>query len=265
MRERDYYRQTHAPAGTDEFCLEHDVSVAYETHIQRWISTLIDNPRSLSQEDFLQFIHHMEFQKLRVPTEHDRAKERIRQFAEALHMDQPDFPRGRVGDFFKVQIHDTYRFNFMKDLSEAGTYRRLFYRMVWDVCRADDRGLFVTTDNPVIVLNPCFPPPLSPPVNLAGSMVLYPLTPSWCLQLRHPEVIQQPQLHPMMVVPDMPVHTDQIEIRHGIPLSKDDVDTVNFSLALSAKRFVAASDTEPLKKLQIELAQNIKGQLCITQ
>ena len=167
MRERDYYRQTHAPAGTDEFCLEHDVSVAYETHIQRWISTLIDNPRSLSQEDFLQFIHHMEFQKLRVPTEHDRAKERIRQFAEALHMDQPDFPRGRVGDFFKVQIHDTYRFNFMKDLSEAGTYRRLFYRMVWDVCRADDRGLFVTTDNPVIVLNPCFPPPMT----WLGSMV----------------------------------------------------------------------------------------------
>lgn len=142
----------------------------------------------------------------------------------------------------------------MREFMLDGIYRKLFYRMTWDICRASGTSQFVTTDNPVIFINPFLLSPLDAPVDLAGTMMFYPLTPPWCLRLRHPEAEQRPQPNPLTPLSLKPVHEDHIDLRHGVPISDDEVETVNYALGRLAKRFVAACSERTLIKLREELS-----------
>jgi len=67
MHRRDYYRQTHAPAGADEFLLEKGFDQTQERHLPGIIAKLTENRAALTEFDFVTFTNYLVFQRLRVP------------------------------------------------------------------------------------------------------------------------------------------------------------------------------------------------------
>ncbi len=244
MRQRNYYRQPHAPSGVDEFCLEDAISQFYEDNIARWISTLINDPGSFAHEDgnLLQFMHHIEFQHLRVPQQHKRAIEDIKRIAENLHIDMPGLPRGPVKEYFQVNIADSYKFNYMREMLYTGVIRKCLYRMDWNVCSPQQGDFtFITSDNPVTIFNTALEQGSIPSIDQVGATVLYPLTPSWCLHLTHPEMSQEPKPNPLDLVSKIPSRTDHMLIKHRT-VPPEVCAVFNLAVARAASRVIAASD-----------------------
>jgi len=252
IRCRDYYRQEHTPEGVDQFCLEKKQSEFQERHIPRWIHQLIHDAASFTQEDMLQFIHHIEYQHIRVPAQHQRASEKIKRIAENMHIDLPDLPSGPVKDHFKVDIKDSFRFRYMHQMLSSGIIRNCLCRMDWDVCKVSDGSHFVTSDNPVIIFNPEVLHSNEANIEQVGSILIYPLTPSWCLHLSHPENAHKPKPKPLQLIPTEPSRSDQMMISHKI-IPPERCHFFNMAITLAATRVVVADDRTILENIRKSL------------
>ncbi len=250
MRRKDYYRQQHVPNEIDEFCFEKKLSEFYEAHIADWIHRLIHDVHSFTQDGMRQFIHHIELQYLRVPAQHQRAIDEIKQVAENIHIDVPGLPKGFVKDNFKVSVKDSHRFAYMHEMLLDGIIQKCLSRMDWNVRKAADGVQFLTSDNPITIFNPGVLDPCDARIEQIGSILIYPLTPSWCLYLSHPENSGNPKHHPLQLIPPEPCRTNHIA--HKI-MSPENCHFCNFVIARSATRVVAAINKGVLQDIYEKL------------
>jgi hypothetical protein len=259
MHRHDYYRQPHAPDGVDEFCLEKKLGELYESHIKRLIETLIADAGSLNTEDMQCLLECIEFQYLRVPAQHERAIRDLKSFAEnqELPKDIAGDLRGKVKDFFTIQIDKGYRFSYMKDMLANGVIRKCLYRMKWHVCAAPKGGYFVTSDNPVVIFNPASPIGIDAEIDQVGSELIYPLTSSWCLYLTHPEKTAMDFPDLLCRVPRTPMYEDRMNIEHK-SLPEKTCDFFNRAVAIAATRFVACSEKQTLYQIKEEVEHCVK-------
>lgn len=256
MHRHDYYRQPHVPDGVDEFCFEHKTDEFYENKIRGWIEQLINDAASFTPDDMLQFIHCIELQWLRVPAQHERAIQELKSFVESQEL-PPGIAgelTGRVKDFFTVQVDKGYMFNYMREMMEEGIIRNCLYRMDWNVCTPPQGCFFVASDNPVVIFNPAAPFGFDARIEQVGSELIYPLTPSWCLHLTHPERNTELSGDPFCTVTEESMRTDCMEISHK-SMPREAFHFFNGVITCAATRCVASGHLATLNKIREMLVE----------
>lgn len=253
MRVHDYYRQRHAPKGIDEFCFEIDIGKRIESQIVRLIGKVIAGGTDITEEELVLLLQHMELQRIRVPQQAEFASGLARAQIESMVMDSPELPNGKVGEYFKVEIKDEFRFNFMREMVEAQIYTRYFSRMIWKAWKMPEECHVVTTDSPITIFNPDYPHLIEAGIGRLGSITLYPLTPSWCLEMIHPEKESDPDFDPAGTVEVEWKDLQRVELRVGAEMPVEKAKAANGILTMRARRFVAADSPELLEELRDSL------------
>ena len=256
MHRHDYYRQPHAPDEVDEFCLEKKMGEIYEGNVKRWIETLINDAASFPPDDMLQFMHFIELQRLRVPAQHEQARQELKTFVENQELPEEiaGDMNGQAKDFFTVEIDKAHRFNYMRETMEEGIVRNCLYRMDWNICTPPQGCFFVTSDNPVVIFNPAESFGFDAKIEQVGSELIYPLTPSWCLYLNHPERSKELSGDPFCTVPEESMRTDCMKISHK-SMPREACDFFNGIVARAATRVVASGHLEMLKQIKETLVE----------
>lgn len=260
MHRHDYYRQPHAPDGIDEFVFEKKIGEHYESKIKRLIDGLINDPAAFTSEDMQCLLEYIELQRLRVPAQHERAIQELKFFAENQEVPEEiaGDSKGKVKDFFTVQIDASYRFNYMMEMLADGVVRKCLYRMKWNVCAAPEGFFFVTSDNPVVVFNPAVPYGIDADIDQIGSEVIYPLTSSWCLYLTHPEKETAEPSDLLCRVPKRPMHEDCMNFVHR-DASEKMCNFFNAIISIAATRFVASCDRQILCRIKERLGKSVNA------
>ncbi|OGV56672.1 MAG: hypothetical protein A2X45_13390 [Lentisphaerae bacterium GWF2_50_93] len=248
LTRRDYYRQEHSPEGTDEFRFEKFMGTHFEPHLKRIIDKLICGGHGITEDEIILFTQFLELQRLKVPAQETFAKELLRQGIELVALGIPEVAEGIVKNKFKVVVKDSFRFTFMHEMLKEQKHFWYFTRMIWNVWTMPDGIHLVTTDNPVAIYNPGYPELKQPGIGRLGSVVLFPLTPRYCLEMVHPEQESVKELDPTAIVNvepnDAPIH-----VRAGRVMSEDKAHVVNLILATHADRIVVSDYKPTLERL----------------
>jgi hypothetical protein len=248
LTRRDYYRQRHAPEGKDEFCFEKMMAAQFEPQLKRVINKIIRGGHDMSEDEFARFAVFLELQHLKGPVQADFAKELLRQQVESIAMSIPEVAEGITAKRYKVAIRDEWRFTFMFEMLKEQMHFWHFTRMLWNVWTMPTDFHLVTTDNPVTIFNPDYPHLAQPGIGRAGSVVLFPLTPMYCLELIHPERECDQGFDPAAVVECTPGDTS-IHLRAGRTMPDRKAQAVNMVLATRADRFVISDNRLALEQV----------------
>ena len=158
----NYYRQLWAPKGTDVNILEIILGNTIEPKTKQVFEKIL-NREAFDQEDVASLIAHIESQRLRVPREAKKAKQLTETFLLKFIYEDPELTdiaseirKGTV----KVKIQDSVRFEYMKTV--MGIFSYVLPNMIWEIVSPEEGSSFLTTDSPVTLYNPVFPPPLDP-------------------------------------------------------------------------------------------------------
>ena len=183
----NYYRQLWAPPGTDVNILESLLGSTIEPTTKQVFEKIIKG-KSFDQNDVANLIAYIEVQRLRVPREARKAK----QLTEALmlkfiheHPELTDVAAVLKEGKIRLKITDSVRFEYMKTVT--GIFSSVLPHMNWEIVCPEEGNYFLTTDSPVTLYNPAFPPPFEPGIKHVGTTVLFPLTPNYFLIITHPE------------------------------------------------------------------------------
>jgi hypothetical protein len=124
-----------------------------------------------------------------------------------------------------------------------------FSRMSWNILEAPEGAGFITTDCPVSFYNPCVFPPVEAGIGLAGTSVLFPISPKLMLLMLHPEYkgggVNADAL--MRLVPRKR-EDQQINCIFWPSISAEAVQTYNSCLFLLSDRFVVSSSRANLEQ-----------------
>lgn len=220
----NYYKQSWVPKGVDRNILEKTLSVI-EHNAKEAFEKLIDNPKSITEEDSSFMLCYLEFQRIRVPKQAKIAKELLKTTVTRLALNDEELSSYLVSGKVEIKVNDSFRFDFMKIV--IGNILPYFSRMVWDIVSAPDGYSFVTSDNPVSFYNVKAAPPLEPGIALVGTIVLFPLSSKHLLTLRHPEYVNDSELSPLAQLQKVEMQDGFIEINYGKECSKEHVNRSN--------------------------------------
>lgn len=249
LHRRDYFRQKHAPDGKDQFILEKGFGKTIETNLQSIINKLIDGGNKLSEDELIQFINHLQLQRLRVPKQFDIFMKSTEDWLTQFALTIPEVASGMRKYGLKVVIKDEHRFNILRQIVESGMLFTLFSRMIWNVWTIPPGHTLVTTDNPVVIFNPYKPGEEMSGPGLLGAHVLFPLSPQYLLEMIHPEIESDPNADPLSRIKVQKFEVSQVQIRAGNILPQNLAKRVNPLMALHADRFVVSGDEEELKAI----------------
>ncbi|WP_166654257.1 DUF4238 domain-containing protein [Tahibacter aquaticus] len=240
MRINDYYRQSWAPEGTDPVQLERFLGAELEPQGQQAIDKALLGTGSLDADESAALLTYLEFQWMRVPRQAQRVKARLRAFV--LEQAPPDIREAVVSGRIGIHIEDFVRFDFFRDaMSSLSPY---FMAMDWEVVESDGEMPFITTDSPVHFYNPEIPPPADAGVALAGTDVLFPLTPNRLLMMRHP-AYDNGELEALDPITDLPEDV-YIRVSRGRRMNREQVVRINYVMLKLSHRTAVANDRKSI-------------------
>jgi len=249
---KDYYRQEHAPEGIDENVLEKTFGSFLEGKAKPAIDKLIDDPKALNEEDIAILLSYLHFQRIRVPRQIDQFKDFFKAYVESVAYSIPEIAKDLADGRYEIVIKEEAKFGFMKAMGDL--YIRAFSRMIWKVSEAPKSTPLVTTDSPVSLAHPKFPPPLEAGIGLLGTLVLYPLSPTHLLELSHPEMDVSSNSKFMDKVPISELEeVSHLVVESGGRLTDEMAYATNRILAGLSDRFVVANNEPILLKLLQDL------------
>jgi hypothetical protein len=249
---KDYYRQEHAPEGIDEYVLEKTFGSFLEAQAKPAIDKLIDDPKALNEEDIAILLSYLHFQRIRVPRQIDQFKDFLKAYVDSVAYSIPEIAKDLADGRYEIVIKEEAKFGFMKHMGDL--YIRAFSRMIWKVSEAPKNTPLVTTDSPVSLAHPNFPPPLEADIGLLGTLVLYPLSPTHLLELSHPEMDGSSKSKFMDKVPISELEeVSHLIVKSGGRLTDEMAYTTNRILARLSDRFVVANNEPILLKLLQDL------------
>ena len=249
MRRGDYFRQRHAPEGTDEFILERAKADRFESQLNEIIGKLCRGGHELTEDELILFIQHLELQRLTVPKQAEFLKSSGERFITSFAMGIPEFADGFRKGLWKVKMKDEFRFSALHDIVKSGKIFTFLSRMVWNVWDAPNDYAFVTSDNPVTIYNPRMQPSEVAGIGLAGSTLLFPLTSTHCLELFHAETLSGPSLDPLTPLDVEPFDVEGVRIRAGRTMPSDLAYTTNCLQGLHAERYLAGDNIGILQEV----------------
>jgi hypothetical protein len=234
---KHHNRQEWVPKGVDPNIFENAIGEKIENPAKTSFKKLIENPRTLSSDDMALMITYLHLQRIRVPRQADLAKEALKEFLYNVSREDPDIAAFYDTGLIRANIKEKLlRFQYM--LAATGQYSPYFSRMIWEVNVAPDDAAFITTDSPVSFFNESLSPDEEPNISLAGTMVLFPLTPKHLLVLKHPDIETAPAI--------CHIPLDKIEKRpHSfarIQISSEIVAFYNMIMTDLAHELVAATN-----------------------
>jgi len=249
MRRRDYFRQRHAPKGTDEFILEREKGRWLEAQLKTIIAKLSRGGHDLTEDELIAFILHIELQRLSVPKQADFLKSIAKGFIENFALTIPEVADGLRKGLWKIEIKDEFRFTSLRYILKSGEYFTYISRMVWNVWDVPTGYAFITSDNPVTIFNPYMHPSELAGIGLLGSILLYPLTSTHCLELIHPETESEKSPDYLKPIQVEPLDVGGIHIRAGRVMPSDLAHTVNCLLGMYAERYLVSSSIDVLQEV----------------
>lgn len=219
-----YYRQEWAPDGTDPNILERKLGEDFEPKGLATLKKLVTCPESLTDDDTAFMLTYLQFQRIRVPRQGDKAKEAAKNVLTSL---VAQTPKGREAlKYVRINVKDSFRFEYMK--TAHGVFSPYFARMVWHVIQAPEGSFFVTSDSPVTFLNEKFYPPLEPGIALYGTVVVYPISSKYILMMRHPEFETGEKAADDALPKNLPLKDGVIEIRTNLIMTQEEVNKQNW-------------------------------------
>lgn len=249
MRRRDYFRQRHAPEGTDEFIFEQGKADRFETQLNDIIGKLCRGGSELTEDELILFIQHLELQWLTVPKQakflNSIAERSITNFAMSI----PGFADGFHKGLWKIKMKDEFRFGALNDIVKSGTMFTFLSRMLWNVWDAPNDCTFVTSDNPVTIYNPHMQLSEIAGIGLAGSILLFPLTSTHCLELFHGEILSNPSLDALTPLDVEPFDFEGVRIRAGGTMPSNLAYATNCLQGLHAERYLAGDNIGILREV----------------
>ena len=244
MSIRHYYRQEWAPVGTDEDLIEKTVSEWLENSAAIVIDRLISPPLELAEEDIANFIVYLEFQRIRVPRQIEMGKRLMRDLI--LRLGPPDVTKDVRNGKLRLEMKSSAGFIYMKEM--IGQFHPWFFRMKWEVIKAEEGATFLTTDSPLSLWNAACLPPAEPGIGLLGTVVLFPLSSKYLLIMRHPEYHKNIRGSSLEVLPE-PLRDEVLRpVTTGRVWSKKVVVNHNRAMIHLSDRFIAGQSKEMLEE-----------------
>lgn len=247
MKIKSYYRQDWVPSGIDPNILEERLGEWLETRAKDAIDKLIASPATLSDDDAAILLAYMEMQRIRVPRQANVAKELTRGLI--LRRVSPDVRAELLSGKFLLTIKDSARFDYMR--ASLGTASPWFGRMRWYVWGAPVGSAFITSDSPISFYNPAISPPLEAGLGMIGTRVFFPLNSRHVLVMEHPEYegFDPADHHSCTKILPTPEHKDgHVRITHGTVLDEEEVDNLNFKIALLSSHLIVAESKQMLDR-----------------
>jgi hypothetical protein len=236
MKIDTYYRQTWVSAGVDPDIFENWMASGPESEIKDAIDCLLETPEDITKEYAETLVEYLEIQRIRVPRQAAWAKAIMR---EAILKQIPIDVREEM-NFWGIELtmEDSARFDYMR--MALGTIQPWLGRMEWEIFEAEKGSSFITTDSPVSFYNPACLPPAEAGFGLAGTIVLFPLSSSKILLLRHPECRSK---EPLTVLDEPTMQSSTVALSFGTIWDDKVVRDTNRILAhLAHELFVADSE-----------------------
>ena len=247
LRQHDYFRQRHATEGKDEFILEKEMGLRIESQLRGIIDKLVQGGLSLTEDELITFILHLELQWLRVPKQAHFAKSIAKGLIESVAYSIPDVAKELRKGWYEIKIKDEFRFKFMRIMT--GKIFPHIRRMTWDVWEAPEGYSFITSDNPVTIFNTHMESPGMGGIGLLGSTVLFPLTTHHCLELTHPEVETQENPDFLRPIELKESEVYRVHIRGNQRMTETRAYLSNCFIATEAERYLLGSDKNVLGEI----------------
>lgn len=131
------------------------------------------------------------------------------------------------------------------------THMYFILRMNWNVISTKEKAKFITTDNPVAYSNVKIPPALEPGIGQAGTIIMFPLSPTHLLTLRHPEYHKNPQIDPLSKLEIKQLqqieNAGHVTIQFDIEGDDEFVRTTNEILFLQSDRYVVGTNIKDIQ------------------
>ena len=249
MRQRDYFRQSHAPEDVDQFLFERVKADRFETQLATIISKLCRGCHELTEDELILFIQHLELQYLTVPRQTRLLKVQAERFITHIALGIPEVADDLQKGLCKIEMKDEFRFTSLRDILNDGTFFDFISRMIWNVWEAPQGYAFITSDNPVTFYNPAISAPEMVGIGLAGSTMFFPLNSRYCLELCHRESLGDSKLDPLTPLNVDLGDVEGVHICPGGTMSPDMAYFVNCLQALTADRNLAGSDEAILRDI----------------
>lgn len=244
MSIRYYYRQEWAPVGTDEDLIEKSVSEWLENSAAIVIDRLISQPLELAEEDIANFIVYLEFQRIRVPRQIEMGKRLMRDLI--LRLGLPDVTKDVRTGKLRLEMKRSAGFIYMKEM--IGQFHPWFFRMKWEVIKAEEGTTFLTTDSPLSLWNAACLPPAEPGIGLLGTVVLFPLSSKYLLIMRHPEYHKKTRGSSLEVLPEPSRNEVLLPVTTGMVWPKKTVVNHNRMMVHLSDRFIVGQSKEVLEE-----------------
>ena len=238
MIRKEYYRQYWVHDGIDKNILEKKLGAELEPKGLGALRKLIDVPDSLDEDDTVNILKYLAFQRIRVPRQVDMAKALVQI---TITQEVKKTSEGREAlKHGKVVIKDSFRIEFMRTV--LGALTPFFIRMIWEVIEVQAGLSFITSDSPVSYYNVDFPPPTEPGPAHYGTTVFFPINKQFLLVMRHPEYESGQKEASETLPKDLDVEDGVIEVQRGIVWDKEKVQRQNLlMLQLSQDLIVGES------------------------
>jgi hypothetical protein len=245
MVRNKYYHQHWAPDGIDKNILEKKLGSEFEPKGLSAIRKLTETHESISDDDTVNIITYLEFQRFRVPRQADMAMS----LAQAVVT--RELSKSPMGcDVLKggsVVMKDSYRIEFIRTV--IGSLCPYFSRMIWEVVGVEDGLSFVTSDSPVSLFNVDLKPPAEPGPALFGTKVLFPINKYFLLILRHPEYERKEKGASEALPKDLEVNDGEIELRKGVVWNEKEVQSHNWVMYQLSQDLIVGESREVLENV----------------
>lgn len=245
----NYYRQLWVPHGTDINILETILGSTIEPNAKDVFDKIIDR-KTIDQVDVANLIAYIEAQRLRVPREAQKAKKLTEALMLQFIHEHPELTdiatelkKGRI----KIEIKDSVRFEYMKTV--VGIFSSVLPHMLWEIVCPEQGYSFLTTDSPVTLYNPAFPPPFEPGIKHVGTTVLFPMTPDYLLIFNHPEKLSDPPPPPDKPVNYPKLDKENIKVDIGRVFPETAVNKINWVMVQLADKYIVANEKSVIEKV----------------
>ena len=238
-----YYKQDWVPTGVDHNILEKMLGNKIEPEAKAAFNRLINTRGKISEDDIIAIVVYLDFQKIRTYKEGQKAKKLIKEQVTRFALRIPEIAPVILNKKVEINIKDQVRFDYMRILS--GLHMRYFLNMHWNIIKSEKGNSFITTDNPVTLINYEQPPLLETGIGLAGTSVLFPITPSYLLIMTHHSTNEMPSLFP---IPKPEIGASKISFQFSKCSSKQ-VKAFNYFLYLNTYRYVVSDKRTNLTEL----------------
>lgn len=235
-----YYRQTWAPSGVDVDIFETSIGGWLEAEAPAVFDKLINTDEAPTDDEAISLLFYIELQRIRVPRQVAPSVELMRTTIERNLPKQ--FAERVASGELHVYMKGSARFDSIR--MAIGALYPWLAQMEWEVVIAEQGSNFITSDSPVSFYNPAVPPPAEAGVAMAGTKILFPLSSTHLLLIKHPESRTRP---PLEVLPELKWESIQMKIYRGTVWPRKVVEETNWKIAMLAHDLIAAANVDLLR------------------